>query len=133
MFVMFNAPYSIDSESELPGCELAQTLADRLSSKGFTVLDVVAERPTHWKVELSVDGEHPFVAVYPEASDYQNWGVNVDSGVPFFTRLFGRNDLLQRERIALALQEILIAHPDLTDIKWHDGSFDWETATDTPD
>jgi hypothetical protein len=104
------------------GKRLADYLAEKLPAHGV-VVGVTAAEDWGWMVEIKHDGDFPLMIGCASTEDEGAFRCFIEPSKPVIRRWFKKIDARPAiEAVSSALQEILRADPDISDVEWLDAA-----------
>jgi hypothetical protein len=129
--VTFRCALQIDLDKHPAGEELAEHLAAKFREHGLGIEVIDNYDDFAWWLEFKGRSSSPWLLVGYVGDGVYEWLVQINSGVSWLGRHFGRSDQTLREEVARKLQEVIGADANFSEIRWHQGDFSddgWSTS-----
>ncbi len=115
----FKTTYPDSPEYNHPrGHSICEFLQDELARMGFNVQTPDNYRDIAWSLDCEVDRKKMFFFVGYLGTKVTDWQLIVCSGIRFWGRLLGRNDVSERIKLSKAIHTILSKDSRFTELKW---------------
>ena len=130
--VTFRSSFPLDQSAHPVGEELAKYIYSKLSEQNFVLSDFDNYGDFAWSANVSIEGSKPWILTGYVGDDDYEWLLQINTGVGFFKKLFGKSDEDKRNRIAEAVDGLLKNEQHFSVIRWHLGDFSQGDYSDKP-
>lgn len=130
--VTFRSTLPVDFNKHPAGEELAEFLASGIREQGLEILLTDNYEDFAWLLEFKDRSSSPWILVGHVDDGVFEWLAQINSGVNWLGRLFGRSDDESRQLVARKLHAVLSSDSRFSEIRWHEGEFSDEGWSPSP-
>ena len=130
--VTFQSTFPVDIDKHPRGEELADYLAARLRERGFEIVSVDNYDDFAWSLDFKTTFS-PWLLVGHVGDGVYEWLIQINSGIGWLGRFFGRSDQQLLQSVTKSLHTILTEDACFSEIRWHEGDFAEECWSRSPE